>query len=250
MPSRKFRTEGPILYDRYQFGYCAWVELAGSDVQIADDLGETYAGGYLPYSGEPDSPLHLFYMARSLRVAIDRHALDKKRRYDHRQWEAFGLRRDVLPKADFLQQHGAASADLARDWMQSRFGSAFLSPERYAYILSKPYLRDVITWKRDGALTAFALIVRGQWGAHYWYVFYRNGDPSQHPAGHGYLIDFIHWAQAERLPYAYLGTSYGQKSRYKSRGIDGIEFWDGNTWSRDRERLGHLREQDDARLPH
>jgi len=243
MPSRKFRAEGPILYQQYLFGYCEWAEASQDDWE--SELGEIYSGGYLPYSAEPDGTNHLFYMARSLRVPLDRLALDKKRRYDHRRWEEFGLERHHWTKFEFLEQYGPVTGQLAREWMEARFGEAFLSGERYLYILSKPFLRDILSWTWNGELVAFALIVRGVWGAHYWYVFYKNDPEAQLPPGHGYLIDFLYWARAERLPHAYLGTTYGIKSRYKARGIDGMEYWTGNEWSRDRVRLDELRQRDD-----
>ncbi len=244
MPVKRFRSEGPVLYGRYQFGYCEWVEL-----DALNELGAVYAGGYLPYSAAPADPRHLFYMARSLRVDLAGFAMDKKRRYDHRVWEAFGLRRVAYPKAEFLGTHGGCVHDRAQEWMEARFGQAFLSGPRLAYILAKPFLTDVLAWFGGDALTAFALVVRGEWGAHYWYVFYRNGAPREQPPGHGYLIDFLQWARAAGLPHAYLGTAYGRKSCYKSRGLAGIEFWDGNRWDADKARLAALQAADDAPDP-
>ncbi len=245
MPSRKFRAEGPVLYQRYQFGYCQWAEADASGWE--EELEEIYSGGYLPFSGNPGDRRHLFYMARSLRVPLDRLALDKKRRYDHRQWEKFGLQRRHWSKADFLARFGRDTAGMARTWMEARFGEAFLSGERYAYIFSKPYLQEILSWTLEERLLAFAFVVRGFWGAHYWYVFYQNDRDASLPPGHGYLIDFLYWCREQHLPYAYLGTTYGIKSRYKARGIEGVEFWDGNHWCRDRVQLDELRRQDDEK---
>lgn len=244
MPARKFRSEGPILYDRYQFGYCEWAEL--DEAGETEGLGGFYGDGYLPYSANPQDPRHLFYMARSLRVPLDRLAMDKKRRYNHREWENHGLQRKLFSKSEFVEQFGDRTADLAQSWMKARFGKAYLGTERYAHIFAKPFLKDVLTWTKNGQLVAFALIVRGGWGAHYWYVFYQNGEAGILPPGHGYLADFLLWARGERLPYAYLGTTYGNGSRYKSRGINAVEFWDGSGWNSDRTELGRLRQADDT----
>jgi hypothetical protein len=130
--------------------------------------------------------------------------------------------------------------------MAARFGEPYLEPRRFEYILERPFLKQVLTWSGDAGLEAFAFLVTGGWGAHYWFSFYRNGETDGSPPGHGYLVDFLDWAREEQLPFAYLGTSYGQKSRYKSRGMDGIEFWDGNGWSGDRAALARLRELDNA----
>jgi hypothetical protein len=212
------------------------------------DLSEIYGGGYLPYSGDTADPRDLFYMSRSLRVAMPLLSLKKNRRYDHRRWETFALRRELLPKEEFMNRLGDQVTELAYRWMEPRFGEASLARSRFTYILEKPFLRDVLTWWDGSELSAFALLVHGAWGAHYWYVFYKNGGDQAAAPGHGYLVDFLYWARESSLPFAYLGTTYGSKSRYKSRGLEGIEFWDGESWNSDRDQLNQLRNEDD-RLP-
>jgi hypothetical protein len=228
-------------YGQYRFGYCLWMELEG-----ADSTAHAYPAGFLPFSAEPLDQRHLFYMARSIRISLPEFGLDKKRRYDHRHWQAFDLQRTILPKAEFLMKYGPQALSAAFTWMQNRFGQAYLKPERLHYILDKPYLQDVMTWTLDGQLKAFALIVRGGWGAHYWYVFYENDPELTTAPGHGYLVDFLDWAREEGLPHAYIGTGYGTKSRYKTRGLTGVEWWDGNEWCGDKDRLGRSQEADVA----
>lgn len=240
MPSRKFIADGPNLYGKYLKGSIKWAELTHST-----DLGEIYSGGYLPYSGDTADSRHLFYMARSLRVDLDWYSLDKKRRYQQKAWAQFGLQRVLLSKTAFLETYGSEMTELAYLWMEPRFGEDSLPRERFAYILSKPYLNSILTWQEAGELVAFALLAAGSWGAHYWYVFYRNGTGIPSAPGHGYLVDFIDWARSENLPYAYLGTSYATKSRYKSRGIRGISFWDEDNWSTDKAELAILLENDE-----
>jgi hypothetical protein len=228
-------------YGQYRFGYCLWMELTEPE-----SLKEAYSSGFLPFSAEPGDPRHLFYMARSIRISLPDFQIDKKRRYDHRHWEAFTLKRSLMTKDDFLAKFGQKALTAAFTWMKNRFGEAYLKPERLHYILEKPFLRDVIVWTREQHLTAFALIVRGDWGAHYWYVFYENDPDRQTPPGHGYLVDFLEWARSEHLPHAYVGTGYGGKSRYKTRGLSGIEWWDGNVWNGDKDKLARFQEADDA----
>ncbi len=242
MPSRKYRLESSISYADFKFGYSNWLE-----IDTAKDLIDAYPHGYLPFSGEISDLRHLFYMARSLRVCLDQLELDKKRRYDHREWLSFGLQRQHLAKDNLLQEFGEESLlELAAIWMAPRFGQRALPLDRLAYILRKPFLQDFLIWKQGTELEAFALIVRGDWGAHYYYVFYRNGDSIHAAPGHGYLIDFIHWAREAGHSHAYLGTYYGKKSQYKSRGIKGVEFWDGNGWNRDKKLMGRLLERDSS----
>ena len=241
MPSRKFRADSPILYNRYDCRHGEWLEAASGD-----DLGEAYQGGFLPYSASSGKDSDLFYMGRSLRVDLGRMKMDKKRRYSHRLWQRFGLARTLLSREAFLERYEAQALVWARDWMASRFGQPYLDESRLEALFAKSFLRDVLTWSGNGHLQAFALIVHGGWGAHYWFSFYRNGSVGDYPPGHGYMGDFLEWARMEGLPHAYLGTAYGEKSRYKSRGLQGIEFWDGLGWNSDREVLSRLRREDDA----
>jgi arginine-tRNA-protein transferase len=239
MPMHRFRSEGPTLYNRYQFGYCEWMEST-----TGQDLQEAYENGYLPYSADLSDPRHLFYMARSLRVDLKEFHLDKKRRYDHRKWQSFNLVRECLPTERFFQNYGNEPLELAHTWMKQRFAEAYLSKERLDFILKKPFLKDTLLWRDGSALQAFALIVREDWGAHYWFVFYNSNPDKACAPGQGYLVDFLDWAAGENLGRAYLGTAYGNKSLYKSRGIQGIEFWDGNSWSSDRGKLLRFQEAD------
>ncbi|MFO7725502.1 MAG: hypothetical protein R6V45_08145 [Oceanipulchritudo sp.] len=237
-----FRSEGPISYGEYQFGYCQWLERAPEDA-----LPPIYAAGYLPFSAGPEGPLNRFYMARSLRIRLCDLHIRKDRRYDHRQWAAFLLERHCASREAFMESSGREARALARKWMEARFGEAYLDAQRLERILNGPPLSDVLYWKKHDRLVAFALLVRENGLVHYWYVFYENGDSKPTAPGHGYLVDFLLWARENGLEHAYLGTAYGIKSRYKTRGLSGIEFWDGNQWDSDRARLRLLQEQDALR---
>ncbi|MEX0332086.1 MAG: hypothetical protein AB3N64_11740 [Puniceicoccaceae bacterium] len=241
MPSRKFREAGPILYGRYTCSHGEWLEFSDASIPEA-----AYEQGFLPYARLCGSDRHRFYMGRSLRVDMVRYSMEKKRRYDHRRWQAFGLKRLHLDKTEFLAHYGDEVADRAQEWMQSRFGFPYLDAVEFRNVLEKPFLQDVLVWNKADELVAFALILKGSWGAHYWFAFYAHEAGESNPPGHGYMGDFLDWIAEASLPYAYLGTSYGLKSRYKSRGLAGIEYWNGDAWISDRDRLAVLLEEDDA----
>jgi leucyl-tRNA---protein transferase len=244
MPIRRFTAAAPLLYGRTAPGAWPWLELT-----VPFELAAAYGAGHLPYSGDPAEPRHLFYHARSLRVDLAALRLDKKRRHDQRGWSGHGLRREHGGKAAFLARHGDAAQRLAFEWMASRFGMPYMSAQRLEYVLAKPFLQDVLAWYRESTLAAFALIVRGEGAAHYWFAFYEHypapaAPESASAPGHGYLVDFLEWAAESGHSHAYLGTGYGLKSRYKSRGISGVEFHDGSGWCADKAALARLQEQD------
>jgi hypothetical protein len=232
---RFFTREGPVDYPSYQFSYTLWADLEG------DCPSQLYRLGYLPYSGEQRDSSCLFYRARSLRLILAALAVDKKRRYDHRQWQELGLLRQEWKAATFRERQLPEAEAHALRWTAQRFQPTWLSPERLRYILEQPYLNRVLTWSDKAGPVAYALVVNHGKMAHYWFAFY---DPKAVPMAHGFLLDFLSWCRDNSITHAYLGTAYGLKSRYKSRGLSGIEFFDGDRWCPDKARLQVLQEAD------
>lgn len=232
-----FYKEGPVDYPNYAFNYtCWWCWI--DDPAL---MQSAYAAGFLPWSGDPTAATVQFYMARSLRVDISSFSLDKKRRYEFRRWQQKPLQRELLAKSEFLERHGEQAESLAMRWMEARLGQPYLSVARFSYILQMPFLQDCLCWYNEDELVAFALIVRLREAAHYWFVFYSptvakpgNGACSD---GAAFLLDFISWCKATDLRHAYLGTAYRHNSLYKFRGMEGAEYWNGASWSNDRDSL-------------
>lgn len=241
---RFFTTEGPVHYARYTFSYQHWLQLEpGEPAHPAYDLG------YLPYSADPQSPHGLFYRARSLRIPLPQLQIAKKRRYDHRAWLAFSLHSRLFEKDAFLQIHSPdALCRLAQEWMAQRFDAPYLPPDRFHFLLKAPSLSHILAWfQPNGELAAFAFLVLDAPAAHYWFCFYPAPPDQPHPQGHGFLTDCLLTLQSHHpFTFAYLGTAYGMPSRYKSRGLHPVQFWDGQQWSADRSDLHHRQSLDPA----
>ena len=238
---RFFTTEGPVDYASYAFGYRLWLQL-----EEGEAAGEAYERGYLPWSDDPEGPQRLFYGARSLRVPIGELKLSKGRRYDYRQWQEHGLKRERLGKQEFLERLGEKKIQrLARQWMKHRYAEPYLSEQRLRFLLASPLFTTVLLWSRQKEdPAAFAFLVEANNLLHYWFVFYSAKERESGVNGSGFLTDFVHFAREEGFSHAYLGTGYGRKSRYKWRGIRPVEFWDGDHWSRDREELNRRQENE------
>ena len=54
----------------------------------------------------------------------------------------------------------------------------------------------------------------------------------------------IHHAKKKNKEFVYLGTCYGEESLYKVRDFKGIEFFDGNNWVSDIDKLKYLCKSD------
>ncbi len=234
-------TEGPADYGSYSFSYRLWLQL-----EEGEKTEEAYALGYLPWSADPEGRHCLFYRARSLRVPVGDLKLSKSRRYDYRQWQSHGFRRTHLSKEEFVHRFGKEEIlRLARKWMKDRYTEPYLSEDRLRFLLASPLFSTVLQWDRpDHVPAAFAFIAESGNLLHYWFVFYSAQAGEASVDGNGFLSDFVLFARENEISHAYLGTSYGRKSRYKWRGIRPVEFWDGQEWSRDREELARRQEAD------
>ena len=67
---------------------------------------------------------------------------------------------------------------------------------------------------------------------------------SHAPIGKFMMEHIIHLAKKKNKEFVYLGTCYGEESLYKVRDFKGIEFFDGNSWENDIEKLKLLCKSD------
>jgi len=232
---KTFAREFGHDYSNYRFGYCRYAEVEG-----LEEIPEVYAGGYLPYSGDPADPRHLFYMARSLRVPLGQPIFGKSRRYLQRRFETeTGIEFRVHEKVEFLAAAGKSGELEARveSWVGMRFGQSYMGRERLHYVLSKPWLNTLFEARAEGRAIAYALVCRWPDAAHFWFSFY---DPQFRPElspGLWLMGRSMEWAAGQQLRHIYLGTVYAPSSAYKFQGVNRCEFWDGSAWNADRDLL-------------
>ncbi|MDP0499481.1 MAG: GNAT family N-acetyltransferase [Verrucomicrobiota bacterium JB022] len=237
---RFFASEFVNNYATYSFGYCEYAQW-----EPGDDLEPIYARGYLPYSGDPGEPRHLFYKCRSLRVNTAEFGFDKKRRYHQRRLDELGPVFSLHEKDAYLAAHQVQLEVDALQWIDQRFDQAYLTPERLRYILAKPYLNRIAEVRLEGKVVAYALLVAWSQGVHYWYSFYDSAVVTELSLGKWLMGRTLEWAQEQAVPYVYLGTAYRQKSAYKSQGTRGAYFFDGADWLADKDRLKQLQLRDE-----
>ncbi len=74
---------------------------------------------------------------------------------------------------------------------------------------------------------------------HYAYPFYDLELPKELNLGMAMMLKAILWAKENGKKYIYLGSIVDQKAKYKLQ-FEGLEWWDGENWSRDLEKLKSL----------
>lgn len=223
-----FYQESPVDYASYGFPYRVWAEW-----EAGDALETLWSSGFLPFSGDPEEPRHLFYLARSVRYDLVKFALRKQRRYDYRAVEAHQLSWRIDARDVALQTLPANWRELAVDWMRQRFGDAYLSAARLSYILRQPYCSHTAQIRQNDELLGIVLLGVGKIAAHYWYAFYDPAALAPAPLGKWMIVRAAEWAREHGLAHLYVGTGYRHKATYKIQGIEGAEFFDGGHWNAD-----------------
>ena len=239
---RVFRSEFFNDYTTYSFGYCEYAE-----PEDGESVDPCYDAGFLPYSGDTRIKADIFYRARSLRVDLERMRFDKKRRYQQRAVERETVEFRAEPKDAFLKRAGRRFRADAIAWIEQRFEQAYLNDARLDYVLEKDFLNTVLCASLGGRPVAYALVCRWEEGFHFWYSFYDSARHTKLSLGKWLRGRALEWGRGEGLRHGYLGTGYGAKSAYKTQGIEGASFHDGNAWVSDKERLTYLQQRDALR---
>lgn len=217
---RLVREEYGADYAHYRFGYCEWL-----DVEPGDAVSEMYAGGYLPYSGDPRIQGR-FYMARSARLPLARFAFTSENRRIAGHFDG-AFTRTVMP----AREASEAVRELFLTYFAERHGPGIMPRERLAGILATPLPLSLITYERDGALTAAVLEVGDAHCGHFWFSAYSLALVKQ-SLGLWLIQDGARAAQAAGKSHYYLGTLYGTKALYKTN-LAPLEWWAGSSWSGD-----------------
>ncbi|MFW6354034.1 MAG: GNAT family N-acetyltransferase [Verrucomicrobiota bacterium] len=230
---RIFFREAGVDYRRYAFPYQVLAE-----VSPGEDLAAAYASGFLPASHDPAERRLLFYLARSLRLDLSRLVLAKKRRYLQRRGAEAGLRLSLETKVAFLDRARADWQETVLAWVEARAQPSFLSPARLAFLLDRPFLREVGVVRAGDQWVGLVLLPAGPGWAHYWFAFYDPAWQPERSLGKWILGETARQLTDGGAQHLYVGTCYGARAHYKFQGFeDGAEFFDGEQWSADRAAL-------------
>ena len=225
-----FYSESKPDYDTYTFNYgiyCLMEDLAECD--------EIYSRGFLPYSGNTELMHSIFYLARSLRVDIDRFADTSENRRVNRKIEHLEIQLNCLTKNEVLHSD-TKFHHFASTYVQERIGDQ-MPISRLDYILTRPVGTHVFKFSQGENPVGYVLAYLSKKALHYWFSFFDTELMKSHALGKWMMWKIIKWAQEHNLDHVYLGTSYGTKSLYKIRDHKGLEFFDGSGWNTDTNQL-------------
>ncbi|MEM1122795.1 MAG: GNAT family N-acetyltransferase [Bacteroidota bacterium] len=229
-----FFSENQPDYATYTFNYAIY---AVKEEQ--SELPEIYNRGFLPYTGDLRINQDIFYLARSLRVDLDRFADTSENRRINRKIQDLTIELDVREKKRFpIDDPNFLSFCL--NYAADRFSGNAMTEERLKFVLSKETGSHLLVFSSNGQTLGYVLAAIEGNTFHYWFSFFDQAYLKSHSLGKWMMWRTIHWAKEQGLDYVYLGTCYGKHSLYKVRDHKGLAFFDGSIWNTDTKVLKEL----------
>ncbi len=224
-----FRAEYLNDYGHYTFSYATYALM-----ESPDDISGIYNGGFLPYSAKIDLKYPVFYLARSLRIDLNKFADSSENRRVDRKLNGMNPVIERYNINDF-DTKDEAFLNFCMDYASERFSGNAMNRKRFEYILNAGIATDIFRFYNpdDSRLLGYVLAVVNDDIFHYWFSFFDTRYLQNFPLGKWMMWRMIKWSKENNLKYIFLGTGYGNKSLYKIRDFKGIEFFDGNFWNPD-----------------
>lgn len=220
---RFFSSEFAHNYGTYSFGYCNYCEY-----ESGDSLSSVYNKGYLPYSGSCDV-WSTFYMARSTRIALQSwEPNSENRRVTRKHEDAF--ERTKYVKNDFNIDDNFKKFCL--NYFEEHHGKHTMPKERLEHILEENALTHIVEYTENGELAGYVFLAEDSEMTHVWFYFY-SPELTKGSFGMWTLINEALVAAEANKKHFYIGTAYGDKSKYKMN-FSNLEFWDGGEWVQDK----------------
>jgi hypothetical protein len=230
---RIFHSEFAHDYSSYAFGHEVHAELLPNESAHA-----VYEQGFLPRSNDP-SKTNWFYLARSVRVPLNAYKDTSENRrvtkkFDGSISSTFMTREELSQSPDFER--------LFLSYFDGRHGVGVMNKERLDGILRSVLPLRGIRHEDEKGVAGYVIEAADGPYLHYWYSAYRD-DLAGTCFGLWMMADAVRRGKKEGREYAYLGTAYGQKGRYKMN-FEPLQYWDGELWREDPASLKALIEND------
>ncbi len=220
-----FKSESFVDYSTYTFNYAVYCIK-----EKQSEIPEIYNKGFLPYSNNTKLSLETYYLARSLRVDLDRFKDSSENRRVEKKILEINPSFKVIPISEFDMDQ-KEFVDFCLDYGKNRFSEG-LELDRLKYILSAKSISHIFEFMVEGKIAGYVITIIENGTLHYWFSFF-DLNYYKFSLGKHMMFNVIKWASDNNLNYVYLGTCYGEKSLYKVRDFKGLSFFDGNQWTSD-----------------
>jgi arginyl-tRNA--protein-N-Asp/Glu arginylyltransferase len=181
--------------------------------------------------------LNLFYLARGLRINLNRFKLSSENRRINRKTEDISLK--VVDLEDFKYHYSIGK--LASDFYKERFGKGVMSAFKIKWLITSGACTHIIVYidkSEGGKIVGYCPSVMNSNLLHYAYPFYDLNYLDKN-VGMGMMLKSVMFAKNKDLKFTYLGTVYTRSSLYKVQ-FTGAEYFTGFGWSDDIAKLKEL----------
>jgi len=225
-----FFSEFKSNYQKYHFPYQVWLLK-----EPADQVEKIYENGFLPIR----SIKNVYYLARSLRVDLEKFELSSENRRILRKTQNFES--DLMPLSEF--NYTPQIQKFCKDYMVSKFGKLSITAAGIRSIFKSGIYNYVFVFKErlTGEEIGYAVCFVSSNIVHYAHSFYNLAYFHQ-SLGARMILEAVIWAKESGKKYIYLGTCYDKSALYKAE-FEGVEFFNGFKWSDDQEELKYLIER-------
>lgn len=237
-----FFSEHQNIYATYTFSYGVYCIK-----ETGDKLSEIYGKGFLPYTGDLNIKKDVFYLARSVRIALNKFEDTSENRRVNRLVQTLGI--EIIPseKSSFNLEN-TDFLSFCTNYAADRFKGGRMDEERLKYIFTRNTLSHIFTFRSKEKIYGYAFAAIDKNMLHFWYSFFDVAYLKSHSLGKWIMWRTINWAKENGLDYVYLGTCYFSKALYKARDHNGIAFFDGVGWNENVELLKYLCKKDEEKV--
>jgi len=221
-------SEAKPDYPHYIFPYAVW-----AFPEPGEKPSDLFAQGFLPSSRDLDR----FYLARQVRVALERFKLSSENRRILRKGD--GITASLVPRHKF--DYSSGRREFYKDYADKKFGKDIMSYDRLDALFQGRITSHVLifTDPSSGAeVGTVTLYLESNTLAYYYYAFY---DLNYYGRNLGmYMMTYaVNFLAREGLSFLYLGSCYLGNALYKTQ-FAGAEFFNGVHWSKNIEELKYL----------
>lgn len=221
-----FKEFSVIDYNRYYFPYCVYCIK-----EQEDTYNDIYSKGFLPYTNDFNIEDEIYYLARSVKVDLT------GKIWNYKQYNVFNKMSKIFSDADLKiqlldKQLVIADADFKK-WCLQNAKNHFLTEERLNYILSRPYLKNILVLKNTDQVLAYQFVVEeNNRFFHTWFSFY-DLNININDFGKWIILKVIEWCKSNNYVDYYIGTCYSKHAFYKLTLSPATSYFDGSTWNTD-----------------
>jgi len=189
----------------------------------------------------------IFYLARSLRVDLDRFIDSSENRRVARKAASLNISIKAQKKQD-LDLKDPTFVNFCMSYASDRFSGNAMTLDRLHYVLGKETGSHILTFHEEDKIYGYVFAAIEGNILHYWFAFFDQQYLKSHSLGKYMMWRTIAWAKEQGLDHVYLGTCYGKHSLYKVRDHKGLAFFDGSVWNQDMSRLKDLCKTDSSSI--